>query len=86
VKKELVTPEELTKFKRGNVRSLLNEMKSNSDMAALLTYAEVVLGGLDAAFDQIKQIRDVTPEDVKHVANKYLIKKHRTIGEIVPEK
>jgi len=86
VKKELVTPEELTKFKRGNVKSLLGEMKSNSSMAALLTYAEVVLGGLDAAFDQIKQIRAVTPEEVKHVANKYLIKKHRTIGEIAPEK
>jgi predicted Zn-dependent peptidase len=55
-------------------------------MAALLTYAEVVLGGLDAAFDQIEQIRAVTPEDVKYVANKYLIKKHRTIGEVAPEK
>jgi predicted Zn-dependent peptidase len=61
-------------------------MKSNEDMAALLTYAEVVLGGLDAVFDQIDQIRAVTPEEVKNVANKYLIKKHRTVGEIVPEK
>jgi predicted Zn-dependent peptidase len=86
VKKESVTPEELTKFKRGTVKSLMNEMKSNSRMAELLTYAEVVLGGLDAAFDQIQQIRAVTPEEIKHVANKYLIRKHRTIGEIVPEK
>ncbi|NIM58243.1 MAG: insulinase family protein, partial [Candidatus Aminicenantes bacterium] len=86
VKKELVTQEELTKFKRGTVRRLLNEMKSNEDMAAMLTYAEVVLGGFDAAFDQIDQIRAVTPEEVKNVANKYLIKKQRTVGEIVPEK
>ena len=86
LKKELVTPEELTKFKRGTVKSLLSEMKSNSRMAALLTYAEVVLGGLEAAFDKIEQIRAVTAEEVKNVANKYLIKKHRTIGEIVPEK
>ncbi len=86
VKQELVTSEELTKFKRGTVKSVLDEMKSNSSMAALLTYAEVVLGGVDAAFDQIEQIRAVIPEDVKYVANKYLIKKHRTIGEIAPEK
>lgn len=86
LKKELVTSEELTKFKRGNVKSLLDDMKSNSSMAELLTYAEVVLGGFDAAFEQIEQIRAVTPEDVKRIANKYLIKKNRTIGEIVPEK
>jgi predicted Zn-dependent peptidase len=85
VKKELVTPEELTKFKRSAVKSLLDEMKSDSSMAELLTFAEVVLGGWDKAFDQVQQIRAVTPEDVKHVANKYLIKKQRTIGEIVPE-
>ena len=81
-----MTPEELTKFKRGTVKSLLNEMKSNSNMAGLLTYAEVVLGGWAAVFDQIEQIRAVAPEDVKHVANKYLIKKQRTIGEIAAEK
>ncbi len=86
VKKELVTQEELTKFKRGTVRRLLNEMKSNEDMAAMLTYAEVVLGGFDAALDQIDQIRAITTEEVKNVANKYLIKKQRTVGEIVPEK
>ena len=86
IRKESVTPEELTKYKRSAVKSIMNQMRSNSRMAALLTYAEVVLGGLDVAFDQIQQIRAVTPEDVKHVANKYLIKKHRTIGEIAPEK
>ena len=83
IKKESVTPEELTKFKRGAVKGILSQMKSNSRMAALLTYAEVVLGGMDAAFDQIKEIRSITADDIKRVANKYLIKKHRTIGEIV---
>lgn len=83
VKKESVTPEELTKFKRSAEKNILNRMKSNSSMAALLTYADVVLGGMDAAFDQIKEIRSITADDIKQVANKYLIKKHRTIGEIV---
>jgi len=86
IKKESVTPEELTKFKRSTVKSILNQMKSNSRMAALLTYAEVVLGGMETAFDQVKEIESITIDDVKRVANKYLVKKNRTIGEIVTEK
>jgi len=86
VKKESVTPEEITKYKRSAVKRVLDQMKSNADMAALLTYADVVLGDWKLMFDQVEEIRAVTAEDVKRVANKYLIKKHRTIGEIVPEK
>ena len=83
IKKESVTPEELTKFKRSTVKSILNQMKSNSRMATLLTYADVVLGDWKLMFEQIEEIRAITAEDVKRVANKYLVKKHRTIGEIV---
>jgi predicted Zn-dependent peptidase len=86
VKKESVTPEELTKFKRSGVKSILGQMKSNSNMAALLTGADVVLGDWRQAFDQVDEIKAITAEDVKRVANTYLIKKHRTIGEIIPEK
>jgi predicted Zn-dependent peptidase len=86
VKKESVTPEELTKFKRSGVKSILGQMKSNSNMAALLTANDVVLGDWRQAFDQVEKIKAITAEDVKKVANTYLIKKHRTIGEIIPEK
>jgi predicted Zn-dependent peptidase len=55
-------------------------------MAALLTNADVILGDWKLVFDQVNEIRAVTAEDVKRVANKYLVKKHRTIGEIVYEK
>lgn len=86
IKSESVTPEELTKFKRNAVKNLLNQMKSNARMAALLTYADVVLGDWKLLFDQIEEIRAITAEDVKRVANTYLVKKHRTVGEIIPEK
>ena len=86
IKKESVTPEELTKFKRSEVKRILSQMKSNARMAALLTYSDVVLGDWKLIFDQIKEIESITSEDVKRVANKYLVRKHRTIGEIVPEK
>ncbi len=85
IKEESVTPEELTKFKRNAEKDILDRMKSNSSMARLLTYADVVLGDWKLTFDQVKDIRAITEEDVKRVANTYLIKKNRTIGEIVPE-
>ncbi len=85
IKKESVTAEELTKFKRSQAKGILNQMKSNSSMASLLTNADVVLGDWKRVFDQVNEIRAVTAEDVKRVANKYLVKKHRTIGEIVYE-
>jgi predicted Zn-dependent peptidase len=83
VKTESVTPEELTKFKRNAIKGFLSQMKSNSSMASLLTYADVVLGDWQLLFDQVQEIRAVTAEDVKRVAITYLIKKQRTIGEIV---
>ncbi len=83
VKTESVSPEELTKFKRNAVKRLLSQMKSNSSMASLLTYSDVVLGDWQVLFDQVEEIRAVTEEDVKRVAQTYLVKKRRTIGEIV---
>lgn len=83
IKTESVTPEELTKFKRNAIKDILSQMKSNSRMAAMLTYADVVLGDWQLLFDQIQEIRAVTAEDVKRVASTYLVKKQRTIGEIV---
>lgn len=86
VKKESVTPEELTKFKRGTIKGFIGQMKANDNMAALLTYADVVQGEWKLIFDRIEEVKAMTAEDVKRVANTYLFKKNRTVGEIVPEK
>lgn len=86
IKKDAVTEDELTKFKRSSIKSALAQLRSNTNMAALLTYADVVLGDYGKAFDQIDEIKALTAEDIKRVANQYLIKTNRTIGEIVPEK
>jgi len=86
IKKESVTEDELTKFKRTAIKNILNQMTSNSQMAALLTYADVVLGGFEKGLEQIDQIKALTAADVKRVAGQYLIKTNRTIGEIIPEK
>jgi len=86
IKKDSVTEEELNKFKRGTVKGLYSQMSDNSNLAALLTYADVVLGGFEKVFDQVEAIKAVTADDVKRVAATYLVNTSRTIGEIVPEK
>jgi len=85
IKEESVTVDELTKYQRSSVKALLSQMKSNGNMARLLTYADVVLGDWQKLFDQVDEIQTVSVEDVKRVANAYLNKNHRTIGEIIPE-
>jgi predicted Zn-dependent peptidase len=85
IKEESVTAEELTKYQRSSVKAMLSQMKSNGNMARLLTYADVVVGDWQRLFDQVNEIQAVSVEDVKRVANTYLNKDHRTIGEIIPE-
>jgi predicted Zn-dependent peptidase len=86
IKKESVTEDELMKFKRTTVKGLLGQMRSNTQMASMLTYADVVLGDFNEAFNQVEKVKAITAEDVKRVANQYLVKTNRTIGEIIPEK
>jgi predicted Zn-dependent peptidase len=86
IKKESVSEDELTKFKNRSIMNLLDQMNNNANMAALLTYSDVVLGGYGKIFDQIDAIKAITADDIKRVANQYLVKNNRTIGEIIPEK
>jgi predicted Zn-dependent peptidase len=86
IRKESVSGDELTKFKNRSIKNLLDQMNNNANMAALLTYSDVVLGGYGKLFDQIDEIKSVTADDIKRVANQYLVKNNRTIGEIIPEK
>lgn len=86
IKQELPSEDELIKYQRQAAMNLLQQMKSHSQMAALLTYADVVLGDWHELFRQLDKINAVTRADVQRVATRYLIKKNRTIGEIIPQK
>ena len=85
IKKEMVTEEELTKYKRHTKKWLIDRMKSNSQMAAALTFNEVIRGDWRKTFDSIKEVEKITAEGIQAVAQRYLNVKNRTIGEIIPE-
>jgi len=84
--REPVSQEELGKYKRQTKKGLIDGMKPNSQMAQTLTFNDVVRGDWRKTFDTVKELETITAADVQAVAAKYLVKKNRTIGEIVPEK
>ena len=85
VKKEGVTPQELAKYKQTAKKALIDQMKSNARLAALLTRYDVMEGDWRRLFDELAAIERITAADVQRVANTYLAARNRTIGEIVPE-
>jgi predicted Zn-dependent peptidase len=85
LKSEPVTAQELTKFKQTKKKNTLDQLKANTSLASLLTYYDVVQGDWRLLFDEIKRVGGLTAADVQRVANTYLGKNNRTIGELVPE-
>lgn len=86
IKTEPVSAQELAKYKQTTKKGLIGQMKSNARLAALLTSYDVIQGDWRLLFDEIASIDKITAADIQRVANAYLVKANRTVGEIVPEK
>jgi len=82
LKTESVLPEELAKAKTRSRASLIRQLDSNSGLASLLTFYDVVTGDWRNLFKQLDDIDKVTAEDIKRVSNEYFVTKNRTVGII----
>jgi predicted Zn-dependent peptidase len=82
LKTEPVLPEELEKAKTRSRAGLIRELDSNSGLASLLTFYEVVTGDWRNLFKQLDEIDRVTAEDIQRVAKKYFTTKNQTVGII----
>ena len=85
LKTELTTEDEMSKYKRGTKKGLIDGMKSNSNMARMLTNYDVLSGSWRNLFGEIDRVEAVSAQDIQRVAQEYLMKKNRTLGEIIPE-
>jgi predicted Zn-dependent peptidase len=82
LKTELVKPGELAKAKTRSRASLIRQLDSNSGLASLLTFYDVVTGDWRNLFKQLDDIDKVTVEDIQRVAKQYFVTKNQTVGVI----
>ena len=82
LKSELVTPEDLAKAKTRARAGLIRQLDSNSGLAAMVTFYQVVTGDWRNLFEQLGKIDKVTAEDIQRVANEYFTTKNRSVGII----
>ena len=83
LKKEVVTPYELTKVKNRLEASFIRSLNSNAGLASRLSYYQIVAGDWRYLEEHLKIIERVTPEDIMEVVSKCLIKENRTVAKIV---
>jgi len=83
VKNEGVTQEALDRARTNARANLIRSLDSNSGLASALASAENLHGDWRKVFNDIKELKEITVDDLQRVANKYLTKDNRTVGAIV---
>lgn len=83
IRNEEVTEEELSRAKVRARVNLIRGLESNMGLATQLAYFHVLTGDWRNLFHSIDAINEVTAEDIKRVANEYLVSKNRTVASIV---
>ncbi len=83
IRNEEVTEEELSRAKVKARVNLIRGLDSNMGLALQMAYFHVLTGDWRNLFHSIDRINEVTAEDVKRVANQYLVPRNRTVASIV---
>ena len=81
-KKNGTTQEQFDIIKKSLTRQYIDSFESNAGMAKLLATSELIYGDWTKQFEWLEMIDDVTPDDLKEMAKKYLVKEQRVIGTI----
>jgi len=85
LKSELVNPEELGKVVKQFVSSTLATRKTMEGQAQNLGDSWISVNDLDFSDRYLEAVKEVSPEDVRRVANDYLEPENRTLYALVPE-
>jgi len=86
LKAQPVSPEEITKAKNHLRMGFIQSMDSNSEIASILSYYEVLLGNYKYFADYLNVIDRVSIADIQNVIGVYFTKNNRTIAELKNEK
>jgi len=80
LKTEPATERELQRIKNQIDAQMIRQMGSNLGIAFQLAIGHLYMGDYRAMFRMIERVKQVTAEDVMHVAEKYLTQKNRTVA------
>ncbi len=83
--REPVTKEELDRFKAQFKVGFLDQLNSNSGMAALLAEYQVKTGDWRNLFAEPAKVEAITPADIQRVAKATFVASNRTVGRILPQ-
>jgi predicted Zn-dependent peptidase len=86
IKSHPVPDEELAKAKKQMKMDYLKSLDSNSQLASILSYYELLLGDYRYFSDYIARIDRVTATDLMAAARKYLTKENRTVAYLTAKK
>ncbi|MCX8010707.1 MAG: insulinase family protein [Ignavibacteria bacterium] len=79
-----VRAEELEKVKNSSIRNLFSAFKTNQTLGFTLGFYQTMFGNYKFAFTADESYKKVSLEDIKNVANKYLLKEKRTVVTLIP--
>jgi predicted Zn-dependent peptidase len=82
IKTQSITPEELESAKTRLKVNKIKQMGSNQGLLMRMLGAEMKLGSWKKAFDDIKAIEKITPQDIQELVKNYLTKSNRSIARI----
>jgi predicted Zn-dependent peptidase len=83
LKSEPVPAEELQKIKNQMQTAFLRQLNSNAKLAYWLSYGQSLFGDWRYLTRRLEAYDQVTAEDIRRVAEKYLISRNRTVATLV---
>ncbi len=84
LKQTAVPAQELQKIKNQMKADFIRELNSNSSLAGMLSYYEVLLGDYRYLTSYINVIDKITPAEIMQAAQKYLNRQNRTVAILTP--
>ncbi|HVO67110.1 MAG TPA: pitrilysin family protein [Syntrophales bacterium] len=83
LKSKTVSDRDLDKAKNQLRTDFIRSLESNTGLANMLSYFEIITGDYRYITNHIKIIEKVTPEDIMRVAKKYLLPENRTVANLI---
>jgi zinc protease len=86
VKDSVITDKEMQKLRNQVETNYVNQNATDEGIAENLAYYYTIYGNTNAINTELDKLMDVTKEDIKRVADKYLTKNNRVVLYYLPEK